>query len=90
MSCSVSQIKNCGSAKPSFPLSFADTGESVRIVCVRGGGNMQERMLSMGLAPDDVITVVKRQNKGALLISKNGSRYLFGGGLAQKINVSKT
>lgn len=89
MSCSVSEIKICGSAKPSFPLSSADTGESVRIVCVRGGTNIQERMLSIGLALDDVITVVKRQNKGALLISKNGSRYLFGGGLAHKINVSK-
>ena len=72
---------------PSFPLAMADEGESVRIVLIRGGHNIQKRMLSMGLTLDDVIEVVHRQNKGAVLISKAGSRYAFGGGMAHKINV---
>lgn len=71
----------------SFPLALAATGERVRIVYVRGGCGIQKRMLSMGLAMDDVIEVVQHRNKGALLISKNGSRYAFGGGMAHKINV---
>ena len=73
----------------SFPLAMASEGESVRIVLIRGGHNIQERMLSMGLTLDDVIEVVQRQNKGAVLISKAGSRYAFGGGMAHKINVMK-
>ena len=73
----------------SFPLAMASEGESVRIVLIRGGHNIQERMLSMGLTLDDIIEVVQRQNKGAVLISKAGSRYAFGGGRAHKINVTK-
>ena len=73
----------------SFPLAMASEGESVRIVLIRGGHNIQERMLSMGLTLDDIIEVVQRQNKGAVLISKAGSRYAFGGGMAHKINVMK-
>lgn len=81
--------KGKGSSVHSFPLAMAGEGESVRIVLIRGGRNIQERMLSMGLTLDDVIEVVQRQNKGAVLISKAGSRYAFGGGMAHKINVTK-
>lgn len=84
---STCETHGCRQSFQTFPLSLADAGESVRIVCVRGGCNMQKRMLSMGLALDDVITVVGRQGQGALLVSKNGSRYAFGGGMAHKINV---
>ena len=70
-------------------IAMAGEGESVRIVLIRGGQNIQKRMLSMGLTLDDVIEIVQRQNKGAVLISKAGSRYAFGGGMAHKINVTK-
>ncbi len=73
----------------SFPLAMAGEGESVRIVLIRGGHNIQKRMLSMGLTLDDVVEIIQRQNKGAVLISKGGNRYAFGGGMAHKINVTK-
>ncbi len=84
----LSRTKHDQNSSPhSFPLALAATGESVRIVCVHGGCSMQKKMLSMGLAADDVVEVVQHRNKGALLISKNGNRYAFGGGMAHKINV---
>ena len=73
---------------PMFPLALAAEGERVRIVRL-GGCCLQERLLSMGIALDDVITVIRRQDGGAMLIEKDGSRYALGGGMALKINVSR-
>jgi Fe2+ transport system protein FeoA len=33
--------------------------------------------------------VVQKQNGGAVLIDKRGSRYALGGGMAHKINVTR-
>ncbi|MFT5702482.1 MAG: ferrous iron transport protein A [Desulforhopalus sp.] len=71
----------------SFPLACAAEGESVKIVGIRGGGNLVERLISMGIHVEDQIEVVQRQDKGAVLISRDGSRYALGGGMAHKINV---
>jgi ferrous iron transport protein A len=76
-------------ARPSFPLAMAGDGETVRIVSVHCGRNIQERLLSMGIQVDDVVEVVKRQDKGAVLISKENQRYALGGGMALKILVIK-
>ena len=73
----------------SFPLAMAGEGENVRIVHIRGGRKIQERLLSMGINLEDEIMVVQRQTKGAVLISKEGNRYALGGGMAQKISVTK-
>jgi ferrous iron transport protein A len=74
---------------PSFPLAMAGEGETVRIVSIRRGRNIQERLLSMGIQVDDVIEIVKCQDKGAVLISKENNRYALGGGMALKIHVIK-
>lgn len=66
---------------------MASEGESVRIIMIRGGRKIQERLLSMGINIEDEIEVVQRQKKGAVLISKEGNRYALGGGMAQKIQV---
>lgn len=71
----------------SCPLAMASEGESVRIIMIRGGRKIQERLLSMGINIEDEIEVVQRQKKGAVLISKEGNRYALGGGMAQKIQV---
>ena len=74
---------------PSFPLALASAGESVRIVMVRGGGKMKERLLSIGLQVDDAIEVVQCREKGAVLVAKDDNRFMLGGGMAQKIYVTK-
>ncbi len=74
---------------PSFPLALSSAGEIVRIVMIRGGGKMRERLLSIGLQTNDVIEVVQCREKGAVLVAKDDNRFMLGGGMAQKIYVSK-
>lgn len=74
---------------PSFSLALAGEGEKVRIVSCRRCGVLRERLLSMGIHIDDEIIVVQKQNGGAVLIEKRGSRYALGGGMAHKINVTR-
>jgi ferrous iron transport protein A len=50
---------------------------------------LRQRLLGMGIHIDDEILVVQRQNGGAVLIEKTGSRYALGGGMAHKINVTR-
>lgn len=71
----------------SFPLAFAGEGETVRIVFFRGGGALQERLLSMGICLEDEIMVVQKHDGGAVLIARGGNRVALGGGMAHKINV---
>ena len=73
----------------SFPLVLAGEGERVKVVHLRGGSLMRERLLSMGINLDDEILVVHKQHNGAVLIEKGGYRYALGGGMAHKINVRK-
>lgn len=73
----------------SFPLAFAGEGEKVKIVIFRGGGLMRERLLSMGVCLGDEIEIVQKHNGGAVLIARAGSRIALGGGMAQKINVTR-
>ncbi len=75
--------------KATFPLSMAEPGEKVRIVTVRAGSSMQERLLSMGLNVDDVIMVEHSQGRGSVVISRCGLKFGLGGGMAQKIFVIK-
>jgi len=75
------------SQEPSFSLALAGEGEKVKIYCCRGGGLLRERLLSMGIHIDDEIKVVQKQNGGAMLIEKMGSRFALGGGMAHKICV---
>ncbi len=77
----------CLAGASGFALALAGEGESVRMVSVRRGRNIQERLLSMGIKVDDIVKVVRRQNKGSVLVSKGDSRYAFGGGMAHKIQV---
>lgn len=73
----------------SFPLALAGTGETVRIVFIRGGATLKERLLSMGLQVDDLVGIVQCREKGAVLVAKGENRFMLGGGMAQKIFVTK-
>lgn len=75
--------------QPPFPLSLADEGEAVRIVTIGRGRNIRERLLGMGIQVDDVVAVVQRRKKGAVLICKDENRYALRGGMAIKIHVIK-
>jgi Fe2+ transport system protein FeoA len=54
-----------------------------------GGRSLRERLLGMGICVGDVIRVIQRQGRGAVIISKDGGRYGLGSGMAYKIFVEK-
>ncbi len=85
--CTSCQRNTTGCPIASFPIAFAQEGERVKIIMVRGGGQLKERLLSMGLHLEDIITVVRKQSGGATIIEKSGCRYALGGGMSHKINV---
>ena len=72
---------------PSFPLALAGHGERVRVVLIRGGANLKERLLSMGIQVEDTIEVIQAGKKGAVLVAKYENRFMLGGGMAHKIYV---
>jgi len=74
---------------PSFPLAMSGEGEKVTLVFIPKGIKIQERLLSMGIAVEDTFVVEQKQPGGAVVISKDGSRYALGGGMALKIQVVK-
>jgi Fe2+ transport system protein FeoA len=73
----------------SFPLAMAGEGDRVKVADIRGGNSMQTRMAGMGIRQGDILTVVQRQGQGAVVVSQGETRYVLGGGMAQKINVIK-
>ncbi len=70
-----------------YPLVLANEGEVVKVVGLRGGSLLRERLLRMGINAEDELLVVHKQSNGAVLIEKSGCRYGLGGGMALKINV---
>lgn len=73
-----------------FPLALASEGEIVRVIMFPQVSRIQERLLSMGISINDEIIIIQKQPGGALLIEKNGTRYVMGGGMALKIQVVKS
>ncbi len=73
----------------SFPLALASEGEEVQIVFVRGGRKREERLMSMGLKIDDIVTVQITRPGGGKVILHRETRYAVDGGMAQRIFVVK-
>lgn len=72
-----------------FPLAMASEGDNVKVIDIRGGNNMQSRMAGMGIRQGDLLIVVQRHSHGSIVIARNETRYVLGGGMAQKISVIK-
>ena len=71
-----------------FPLALAGSGESVRIVVIRGAGT-KERLLSMGIHVNDIIEVIASRKMGSVMVANEMSRFMLGGGMSRKILVTK-
>jgi ferrous iron transport protein A len=68
---------------------MAGEGDKVKVMDIRGGNSMQTRMAGMGIRQGDMLTVVQRHAHGSVVVARNETRYVLGGGMAQKINVVK-
>jgi len=71
----------------SFPLALASEGEEVQIVFIRSGRKREERLLSMGIMVEKVVTVMHSQPSGGKVILSGESRYALSSGMAQSITV---
>jgi ferrous iron transport protein A len=73
-----------------FPLSLAGEGERVRIVALRAGRGLDQRLTEMGLHVGSEIHVRQRQPGGGLVVVWGETRLALGAGMAHRILVSRT
>jgi Fe2+ transport system protein FeoA len=72
-----------------MPLAMASPGEEVRVVDIRAGRGLRQRLADMGLTPGTVLKVLSSRGSGPTLIECRGSRLVLGFGVAQKVMVEK-
>ena len=73
----------------SFPLSFGRAGETLRVARMPPGKGASERLAGMGIQPGDLMQVVQNQGGSLLIETAAGSRVVVGGGMADKIFVTR-
>jgi Fe2+ transport system protein FeoA len=73
-------------ASKTLPLSMVSVGEPVRLVKVRAGKRLVNRLTSMGLTPGVEMRIVQ-DTGGPLTIAVRDSRVALGHGVAHKILV---
>ena len=73
-----------------FPLMLGSPGESLCISRVPTDKGSAERLASLGLQQGDVIRVVQNQAGSLLIENAAGTRYVLGGGMANKIFVTRS
>jgi ferrous iron transport protein A len=72
-----------------LPLNMVPPGEEVKIVSVRAGRGLSQRLADMGLTPGTLLTVINSYGAGPVLINLRGTRLALGFGIAQKITVAR-
>jgi len=72
-------------------LSELKDGQSGKICFIRGGHNVLQRLLDMGLTPSTKITLIKAAPfEGPIQVSVRGSKLAIGRGIASKVFVDAT
>jgi ferrous iron transport protein A len=74
-------------AGPPIPLSMVESGRNVRLVMVRAGRGLVQRLADMGFVPGVQIRVVSNNAAGPLVVLVKGSRLMLGRGMAHKMLV---
>lgn len=72
----------------SFPLTMATPGETVRVVCCRGGDGMARRLTDLGLRLNSAITPLNHTPGGAVVVRCQDSRVGIGAGMAHRVMVA--
>ncbi len=77
------------SLEHTLPLTMLPPGRPARVVEVRAGRQLRDRLAGMGLVPGRVVRVL-RDNGGPLLVAVGETRLAVGRGMAHKILVTET
>lgn len=72
-----------------FPMMLGAATEKLCIARVPPGKGIAERLASMGIQQGDVVEVVQNQGGSLLVETAAGGRYVLGGGMANKIYVTR-
>ncbi|MDW8319582.1 MAG: FeoA family protein [Anaerolineae bacterium] len=67
-----------------IPLIQAEEGARVRVVALRGGEAFTRRLTELGLNVGSELIVRQRQGS-ALVVSRDGTRFALGAGMAQRV-----
>lgn len=69
-------------------LDQVQEGKKVKIIEIKGGRNVRQRLAEIGVHPEDVVRIVRNSVFGRpLLIDSRGNEVAIGRGVAQKIEV---
>lgn len=72
-----------------MPLAMVAPQESVKVVGIRAGRCLTQRLADMGLTPGASLTVISGLMSGPVIIELRGSRVALGHGVAHKIMVQR-
>ncbi|MCD6520997.1 MAG: ferrous iron transport protein A [Anaerolineae bacterium] len=70
-----------------MPLSMVASGETVRLIAVRGGRGICFRLAELGLVPGATFQVIQGSGQGPLILAFGETRLALGRGMAHKIYV---
>ncbi|GAB6071871.1 FeoA family protein [Venenivibrio stagnispumantis] len=71
------------------PLAFARKGGKLKVKTIRGGREVSERLIAMGIVPGTEITLLKKNGHGPVLVKVGESLVGIGFGMAKKIEVEE-
>lgn len=71
-----------------FPLSAANTGDTVTIVDVTGGASTMKRIMAMGMADGTQLKVLQHHNNTGVVVSAGERRFALDMNLACRILVT--
>ncbi len=69
-----------------MPLAQVPPGARVRVIAIRGGSHLVNRLFQMGLTPGTIVEVI-RNDVGPIVISFRGVTMGIGRGVAMRIFV---
>ena len=68
-------------------LTHIETGSKVLVHDLNAGHRFRHHMAEMGIFPGAMIKILKKDNRGPLLVQIGNSRLMLGRRMAQKITV---
>ena len=72
------------------PLDQVRPPGTVRIVEIKSGHTLKNRLAAMGLLKDTQISVVRNDGAGQIIVSVKNSKIILGRGMSHKIFVTHT
>ena len=73
-----------------MPLVMLGTGETARVIEVRGGKEVNGRLASLGVLPGATVSAIRTTRGGPVILHVHDSRVAIGRGMAQKVMVEPT